>query len=103
MSDVALAMEPKHLSFKRMEELCDETEAAYHKAVEALPEWYEYQEAIRLKNPHVKEYARKFHCAVAHLPEWWEYEEAFVRISAASIRENLEESQSLLIDSRDNK
>jgi hypothetical protein len=95
MSDVVLAMEPKRLSFKRMEELCDVAEAAYHKAVETLPEWYEYQEAIRLKNPHVKEYARKFHCAVAHLPEWWAYEEAFIRFSAASIRENLEDIHTL--------
>jgi hypothetical protein len=92
MSDPAFAMEPKQISFKRMEELCDAAEAAYHRAVETLPEWNAYQEAIRLKNPHVKEYARKFHCAVAHLPEWWVYEEAFIRFSAASIRENLEDS-----------
>ncbi|WP_331256863.1 hypothetical protein [Candidatus Bealeia paramacronuclearis] len=74
-----------------MEELCDETELAYHKVAETLPEWYEYQEAIRLKHPHVKEYARQFHCAVAHLPEWWAYEEAFVRLAVAEIRDHPED------------
>lgn len=85
-----LAKEPtRSMSITQLELRCDRAEAAYHAAAEKTPEWHRYQEAIRQKDPQVKEYARRFHCAVAHLDEWWTYEDLTIQLHCALLREGV--------------